>query len=91
MDLLARDTCVPAVTARGAIVEKGQERCKDIGEYLNNLQHDKNIVGARLLAKVVNDNAGKLILRGDLEFFASKLAPTLGRAWIRISWQQPWL
>ena len=35
MDLLARGTCVPAVTARGAIVEKGQKRCKAIGEYLN--------------------------------------------------------
>lgn len=36
MDLLAIDTCVPAVTARGAIVEKGQKRCKAIGDYLNN-------------------------------------------------------
>ncbi len=36
MDLPARGTCVPAVTARGAIVEKGQKRCKAIGEYLNN-------------------------------------------------------
>jgi hypothetical protein len=36
MDLLAIDTCVPAVTARGAIVEKGQERRKAIGDYLNN-------------------------------------------------------
>ncbi|KQV10266.1 hypothetical protein ASC74_12635 [Pseudomonas sp. Root329] len=35
MDLLAIDTCVPAVTARGAIVEKGQKRCKAIGDYLN--------------------------------------------------------
>jgi len=36
MDLLARGTCVPAVTARGAIVEKGLQRCKAIGDYLNN-------------------------------------------------------
>jgi hypothetical protein len=36
MDLLARGTCVPAVTARGAIVEKGQKRRKAIGDYLNN-------------------------------------------------------
>ena len=36
MDLLAIDTYVPAVTARGAIVEKGQKRCKAIGDYLNN-------------------------------------------------------
>ena len=35
MDLLAIDTCVPAVIARGAIVEKGQKRCKAIGDYLN--------------------------------------------------------
>ena len=30
-----------------------------------------------LLAKVVNDNAGRLTLRGALRFFASKLVPTL--------------
>lgn len=36
MDLLAIDTCVPAVTARGAIVEKGKKRRKAIGDYLNN-------------------------------------------------------
>jgi DNA-binding beta-propeller fold protein YncE len=40
------------------------------GEYLN-------IVGASLLAKVVNDNTGSLTPRGDLEFFASQLAPTI--------------
>ena len=32
-----------------------------------------------MLAKVVNDHAGKLNLRGDLESFASRLAPTVGR------------
>ncbi len=35
MDLLAQGTCVPAVTARGAIVEKGLRGRKAIGEYLN--------------------------------------------------------
>ncbi|PRW85747.1 hypothetical protein C7A10_26055 [Pseudomonas fluorescens] len=30
-----------------------------------------------MLAKNVNDNAGCLILRGVLRFFASKLAPTV--------------
>src|SRR5476651_2148934 len=35
-------------------------------------------VGASLLAKVVNDDAGCLVFRGVLEFFASKLAPTVG-------------
>jgi len=30
-----------------------------------------------LLAKIVNDNAYILIERGALEFFASKLAPTM--------------
>ncbi|MBP5945940.1 MULTISPECIES: hypothetical protein [unclassified Pseudomonas] len=44
MDLLARGTCVPAVTARGAIVEKGLKRCKAIGDYLNN--HRQTSVGA---------------------------------------------
>ncbi|ASV38624.1 hypothetical protein CI807_21255 [Pseudomonas sp. NS1(2017)] len=34
------------------------------------------IVGASLLAKVVNDNAGNLKRRGDVGFLASKLAPT---------------
>jgi len=33
-------------------------------------------VGASLLAKMVNDNAGNLDERGALGFFASKLAPT---------------
>ncbi|ONH51902.1 hypothetical protein BLL36_20525 [Pseudomonas cedrina subsp. cedrina] len=33
-------------------------------------------VGASLLAKVVNDDAGILDERGALGFFASKLAPT---------------
>ncbi|AHC36253.1 hypothetical protein J2X88_002261 [Pseudomonas extremaustralis] len=30
-----------------------------------------------MLAKIVNDNAGILDARGDLKFFASKLAPTV--------------
>ncbi|OOV97967.1 hypothetical protein MF6394_19425 [Pseudomonas sp. MF6394] len=34
-------------------------------------------VGASLLAKVVNDDAFYLKERGALEFFASKLAPTV--------------
>ncbi len=34
-------------------------------------------VGASLLAKVVNENARLLKQRGFLEFFASKLAPTV--------------
>ncbi|SAM34269.1 hypothetical protein SAMN04490193_3323 [Pseudomonas marginalis] len=33
-------------------------------------------VGASLLAKIVNDNAGHLTPLGALRFFASKLAPT---------------
>ncbi|NWL23143.1 hypothetical protein DM828_28060 [Pseudomonas umsongensis] len=33
-------------------------------------------VGASTLAMVVNDNAGNLMLRGVLRFFASMLAPT---------------
>ncbi|MBI6633277.1 outer membrane lipoprotein carrier protein LolA [Pseudomonas paralactis] len=33
-------------------------------------------VGASLLAKIANDNAGYLTARGALRFFASKLAPT---------------
>jgi hypothetical protein len=35
-----------------------------------------NLVGASLLAKIVNDNAGVLDERVALGFFASKLAPT---------------
>ncbi|AZE56032.1 hypothetical protein C4K03_3880 [Pseudomonas synxantha] len=31
-----------------------------------------------MLAKNVNDNAGILVYRGVIEFFASKLAPTRG-------------
>ncbi|RZO05925.1 hypothetical protein EKG40_19590 [Pseudomonas moorei] len=37
-------------------------------------------VGASLLAKNVNDNAGSLIPRGALGFFASRLAPTKEQA-----------
>ncbi|RON10604.1 hypothetical protein BK659_03580 [Pseudomonas brassicacearum] len=56
MDLPAIDTCVPAVTARGAIVEKGQKRCKAIGDYLNSsftppfFAYPQTTVGASLLA-----------------------------------------
>ncbi|NCE89306.1 hypothetical protein DK871_04100 [Pseudomonas sp. L13] len=35
-------------------------------------------VGASLLAKIVNDNAGNQPASGVLRFFASKLAPTGG-------------
>jgi len=35
MDLRTLDTSVPAITARGAIVEKGRGRRKVIGDYLN--------------------------------------------------------
>ncbi|PNY70212.1 hypothetical protein C7A12_28490 [Pseudomonas fluorescens] len=35
-----------------------------------------------MLAKIVNDNAGSLIPRGVLRFFASKLAPTGGQGFI---------
>ena len=35
-----------------------------------------NLVGASLLAKIVNDNADLLEKRVALGFFASKLAPT---------------
>ncbi|OOW03237.1 hypothetical protein MF6394_11080 [Pseudomonas sp. MF6394] len=39
-------------------------------------------VGASLLAKIADDNAGNQIKRGALGFFASKLAPTVGcRSW----------
>jgi len=34
-------------------------------------------VGASLLAKIANDDEGKLTPRGVFEFFASKLAPTV--------------
>ncbi|MBR7212106.1 hypothetical protein E1K68_04790 [Pseudomonas sp. B2021] len=34
-------------------------------------------VGASLLAKIVNDDAGSLAPSGGLGFFASKLAPTV--------------
>jgi len=37
---------------------------------------DRPSVGASLLAKHVNDNAGSQTVRDALRFFASKLAPT---------------
>jgi len=39
MDSRTLDTLVPAITARGAIVEKGRGTRKGIGDYLNNQQH----------------------------------------------------
>ncbi|TWS05999.1 hypothetical protein FIV36_06385 [Pseudomonas extremaustralis] len=36
----------------------------------------KKCVGASWLAKVFNDNAGRLVHNGALRFFASKLAST---------------
>src|SRR3546814_18310921 len=52
MDLWTLDTKVPAITARGAIVEKGRGRRKVIGDYLNNPQclPTQTNVGASLLA-----------------------------------------
>ncbi|OWP68118.1 hypothetical protein CEC48_29855 [Pseudomonas sp. K2I15] len=44
-------------------------------------------VGASLLAKVANDDAGNLDERGVLEFFASKLAPTGGGGDLRACWE----
>ncbi|OXR33802.1 hypothetical protein PSJE_17550 [Pseudomonas jessenii] len=41
-------------------------------------------VGASLLAMGVNDNAGSLAHRGELRFFASKLAPTGGACCYRM-------
>jgi hypothetical protein len=73
MDLLAIDTCVPAVTARGAIVEKGQKRCKAIGDYLNNIHHYLS-VGAGLLAMAylrTPSLASQLLQRGVFQIRTS--------------------
>ena len=42
------------------------------------LRSTTDIVGASLLAKIVNDDAAVLDVRGDLCIFASRLAPTGG-------------
>ncbi|MDQ0738164.1 outer membrane lipoprotein carrier protein LolA [Pseudomonas sp. W4I3] len=42
-------------------------------------------VGASLLAKIANDNAGHLTPRSALRFFASKLAPTVAAALLSFS------
>ncbi|OWP73776.1 hypothetical protein CEC48_01405 [Pseudomonas sp. K2I15] len=47
---------------------------------MNALCRAVQCVGASLLAKGVNDNAGILNTRGVMAFFASKLAPTKGGA-----------
>ncbi|MBJ2222156.1 MULTISPECIES: outer membrane lipoprotein carrier protein LolA [Pseudomonas] len=44
-------------------------------------------VGASLLAKIANDNAGRLTPRGALRFFASKLAPTVAALLLSFSAQ----
>ena len=51
MDLRTLDTWVPAITARGAIVEKGRRRRKVIGDYLNSspvFALPQTTVGAKL-------------------------------------------
>lgn len=77
MDLLARGTCVPAVTARGAIVEKGLKRCKAIGDYLNNRQFSPQ---PKTLWEQACSRLG-FTFNNDAECnsaFASTLAPTFG-------------
>ncbi|POA22159.1 hypothetical protein C1886_03060 [Pseudomonas sp. FW300-N1A1] len=80
MDLRTLDTLVPAITARGAIVEKGQERCKAIGDYLNSsftppiiiLTHNQHGSGvARECGTTSN------IFAECYSAFASKPAPTV--------------
>ena len=49
-----------------------------LAKPVGNRPGPKPLVGASLLAKVVNANAGNLAARIGLRFFASKLAPTGG-------------
>lgn len=72
MDLRTLDTLVPAITARGAIVEKGRERRKVIGDYLNNhtfMPHHKT-----LWERACSLPQG---LQPDQAFLAAALALTL--------------
>ena len=71
MDLLAIDTCVPAVTARGAIVEKGQKRCKAIGDYLNNHQ-----LPHTCRSRLAGDPGDAVFQMDRGAWIASKPAPT---------------
>jgi hypothetical protein len=75
---------VPAITARGAIVEKGRERRKVIGDYLNNQPNcSATPVGAAegcdLLILIVQDQ--KIAAFGNSymnqDFLATALALTL--------------
>ncbi|CAI8991833.1 hypothetical protein EMIT0P74_80354 [Pseudomonas sp. IT-P74] len=50
------------------------------GLVLYYLMDEIDTVGASLLAKNVNDNAGNLTVRGALTLIASKLAPTSSEA-----------
>jgi len=49
-----------------------------------NLSNDQDIVGASLLAMVVNDDAAVLNVRDGLRLFASKLAPTVNLRCMKI-------
>src|SRR3546814_1779363 len=75
MDLWTLDTKVPAITARGAIVEKGRGRRKVIGDYLNNPQclPAQTNVGASLLAMRAPHSTFCVERHSAI---ASRLAPT---------------
>ena len=86
MDLRTLDTLVPAITARGAIVEKGRERRKVIGDYLNNHRHRKPVGAAEgcdllILKKTKSkDRSLRQLLQEacvDQDFLAAALALTL--------------
>lgn len=75
MDLLARGTCMPAATARGAIVEKGLKRCKAIGDYLNShtFCHTRKHCGSELAR---DEGLTFDIYAECFTTIASRLAPT---------------
>ncbi|WP_330209018.1 hypothetical protein, partial [Pseudomonas sp. Z13] len=64
------------IKSRSKAEHSGLPAGLSVGEQNQKLKRARSNVGAGLLAKVVNDDAGILNERGALRFFASKPAPT---------------
>jgi hypothetical protein len=71
----------PATMAEGEVSASGRNRAWGTSDMGRCSFYRVVFVGASLLAKVVNDDAGILNECGAYTFFASKLAPTKEKAW----------
>ena len=76
---------MPARKARGAIVEKGEERRKAIGDYLNNPKHHKHKCRSELAREKLTDTALIQEARVIVDVFREQ-----ARSYIRIGASPTW-